>query len=48
MVKVESKSSFNGEFYNFEVKRKLDPLGTTPANTKRRLDGDGGGIEEFN
>ena len=60
MVKIENKSSFDGKFYNFEVKRPLDPLKgkSEPPNKKRRLDGDGhghgkgkgkkGGVAEFN
>ena len=48
LVQVESKSNFDGKFYNFEVKRPLDPQKkSTPINKKRRLD-DGPGILEFN
>lgn len=57
LVKVETKSNFDGKFYNFEVKRPLNPMkgNLTPANKKRRLDEGKGngkrkdkGIEEFN
>jgi len=48
LVKVQTKSNFDGKFYNFEVKRPLNPAkgNLTPANKKRRLDGKE--IEEFN
>ena len=53
MVKVETKSSFNGTHYSFETRRPLDPLKgkKVPINKGRRLDDDGDGdkgIAEFN
>ena len=38
MVKIETKSSFDGEIYSFEVKRPIDPL-KGKGNKKRMLHG---------
>ena len=46
MVKLESSTTFDGTYYNFEVKRPIDPLKGKTAG-KRRLD-EGEGIPEFN
>ena len=45
MVKLESTSSFDGKYYNFEVKRPIDPL--NGKTSKRRLDEEEG-VAEYN